>query len=200
MQPQRQTVTDRLADIIHIVHIGGKSGTLMIERGEGTTTEEGYITFIEGRVIEAKAGPQSGLAAFKCLNTWQSCRFSLVSHNANEVSLTYPARLPPAMYRSKTPDSAPIVSNPVTPTSKNNDLYQYHDRAGARPTVPFRLKLGEEMLQHPEKMQLSRTHRRLLLLIDGHRGIDDLVRLMMRSFDEVQELLNDLARAGFIRQ
>jgi hypothetical protein len=200
MQPQRQTVTDHLADVIHIIHIGGKSGTLMVERGEGITIEEGHITFMEGRVIEANVGPQSGLAAFNYLNTWQMCRFSLVSHNATEVSSVYPARLLPSTYRSKTLDSAPIVPYPATLMSKNNEPYQLRDRAGARSTIPFRLKLGEEMLQYPEKMQLSRTHRRLLLLIDGQRGTDDLARLMTRSFDEVQELLNDLVRAGLIRQ
>ena len=184
MQPQRQTMTDRLADVIHIIHIGGKSGVLAVARGEGEMVEEGFITFVKGSVVEARVGVQTGLAAFNYLNTWQTCRFSLLSRNANEVSSVYPTQLP-------------TTSNTMVPMK--NASSEYRSDTSEQTTAPMRLRLGEEVLQQPGNMQLSRSHRRLLLLIDGHRGRSDLARLMGRSLAEVQELLNDLERNGFIQ-
>jgi predicted transcriptional regulator len=60
--------------------------------------------------------------------------------------------------------------------------------------------LGEATLQHPESTQLSRVHRRLLLLINGQRSIRELARLNVLSYKEVRSLLNDLEYAGFIKQ
>ena len=184
MQPQRQTVTDRLADVIHIIHIGGKSGMLTVERGEGKTVEEGFIRFVNGRVVEARIGTLTGLAAFNYLNAWQACRFSLVIRSVEEASASYLA-LPPPVYNT-------VVPMKNTPT-------QYQSNTGVRSMPPVRVRAGEDMLQQPGNLQLSRTHRRLLLLIDGHRGRSDLARLMGRSLAEVQELLNDLERNGFIQ-
>ena len=179
MQSQRQTVTDRLADVIHIIHIGGKSGVLTVERGEGQAVEEGSITFVDGRVVEAHIGAQRGLTAFNYLNTWMTCRFSLVSQHTNEVSSSgYSGQLPPLVQRNNVPDK----------------IFASHR------TAPLRLQLGEETLKRPGTMQLPRLHRHLLLLVDGQRGSSDLARLMSRSADEIQELLNDLERSGLIQQ
>jgi hypothetical protein len=78
MQSQRETMTDSLADIINIIHLGGKSGILTVERGEAATLEEGTIVFVDGRAIEAKAGRQNALNAFRYLNTWKTCRFYFI--------------------------------------------------------------------------------------------------------------------------
>src|SRR5581483_6823834 len=99
MQPQRETMTDNLADIIHIIHIGCKSGTLTVERGEGTTVEEGFITFVEGRPIDARAGLKNGQTAFNYLNTWQTCRFSFIDHAGQNGHSRLPPALPPAAYQ-----------------------------------------------------------------------------------------------------
>ncbi len=64
----------------------------------------------------------------------------------------------------------------------------------------MRLPLGEVALQHPENAQLPRTHRRLLLLIDGKRAKTELARLLVRNLDELQTMLDDLERAGLIQQ
>jgi predicted transcriptional regulator len=40
----------------------------------------------------------------------------------------------------------------------------------------------------------------LLLLVNGQRSTNELARLMGRSLAEVETLLNDLERAGLIRQ
>jgi DNA-binding MarR family transcriptional regulator len=50
-----------------------------------------------------------------------------------------------------------------------------------------------------EQMGLSRTHRRLFLLIDGGRTVKELIRLMSHDPEDVQKLLQDLERAGAIQ-
>ena len=50
-----------------------------------------------------------------------------------------------------------------------------------------------------EQMGLSRTHRRLFLLIDGGRTVKELIRLMAHEPEAVQRLLQDLERAGVIQ-
>ena len=183
MQPQRQTVTDRLADVIHIIHIGGKNGVLTVERGEGNAVEEGFITFVNGRVVEARAGRQTGLAAFNYLYTWQYCRFSLLNQSVS--TSVYPALPSPAYHDTRLP--------------MRKTLPSYRNDAGVQSTAPLRLRAGEEVLQQLGNTQLPRTHRRLLLLIDGHRKREDFARLMGRTLAEVQELLSDLERYGFIQ-
>ena len=78
-------------------------------------------------------------------------------------------------------------------------LPSYRNDAGVQSTAPLRLRAGEEVLQQLGNTQLPRTHRRLLLLIDGHRKREDFARLMGRTLAEVQELLSDLERYGFIQ-
>jgi hypothetical protein len=57
----------------------------------------------------------------------------------------------------------------------------------------------EEGIYLIEQMGLSRTHRRLFLLIDGGRTVKELIRLMSHDPEDVQHLLHDLERAGVIQ-
>lgn len=204
MQPQRRAMTDCLADLIHIIRMGEKSGVLTVERGEGRSLEEGLIIFVKGQVVEARVNQRSGLAAFTYLNAWQVCHFSFIAQAANEAlsppQITQP--LPPA--NGGFADNTSIADLPyfdtVTQVSQANGLHEYRDIPAAQFTIPFRLLAGEEMLQRPENNgRLPRVHWRLLLLINGQRSVSQLARLMARNIDELQELLNDLERSGFIR-
>ena len=203
MQPQRQTMTDNLADIIHIIHLGQRSGTLTVERGEDRNVEEGLITFIHGRVVEAKAGQQSGAAAFNYLNTWRKCRFAFVNH-LNEMS-TSPAPsshlpYPKSSNTAKNTSTAhPPHSRPTTPAALIGPPQQ-NGRSPFPAPGPLRLPAGDVALQHPENTQLPRTHRRLLLLLDGKRTKGELARLLVRNLDELQTMLDDLERMGLIQQ
>ena len=203
MQSQRETVTDRLADIIHILHLGGKSGTLTVERSEGRTLEEGVIVFIEGRVVEAKTGGQSGMVAFNYLSSWMMCRFSFISYPMNNLPGTRsPALLPaPSSQRrdGRGFTNGTPSSSAATPVNRQESRYQYNDES-PRSTPPLRLTAGEIALQRPEGSLLPRIHRRLLLLVNGQRSTSELARLMGRSHQEVQPLLSDLERAGLIKQ
>jgi hypothetical protein len=64
--------------------------------------------------------------------------------------------------------------------------------------VPYRKLEINTALNLLERKKLSRIHCRLLLLIDGQRSTQELVRLMGRNQREVQVLLNDLEQAIII--
>src|SRR5579859_7205913 len=86
MQSQRETLTDSLTNIIQILQLGYRSGTLTVERNVWQTMEEGYIVFSNGRAVDAWTSQYRGQVAFDYLNTWGSCRFSFV--NASDTHAT----------------------------------------------------------------------------------------------------------------
>ncbi len=192
MESPRETMTDSLAAIIQIIHLGYQSGTLTVERGEGRTLEEGIIVFASGRVVEARLGQYRGMAAFNVLNSWQACRFSFV--NGTQVTPQQGfTPLPPG--RGKAPTQQ--TTSPLQSNTQSGNIYK---QALSPAILPVRLPSGEAALQHPETMQIPRTHRRLLLLINGQRNVSELARLLVRSPEETQVLLHDLEFAGLIQQ
>ena len=91
MSQQRETTTNNLADVIQVIQIGHRTGTLTVERGEGTIFEEGIIVFVNGQIIDAKCGQQSGPVALGWLTTWTICRFSfIVDASLNSQHPSYP--------------------------------------------------------------------------------------------------------------
>jgi hypothetical protein len=76
MSQPRETTTNNLADVIQVIQIGHRTGTLTVERGENSTFEEGMIVFVNGQIIDAKCGQQNGPVALGWLTTWTTCRFS----------------------------------------------------------------------------------------------------------------------------
>ena len=185
MQSHRETLTDSLTNIIQILQLGYRSGTLTVERNAGQTMEEGYIVFSNGRVVDAWTNRYRGLAAFNYLNTWGSCRFSFI--NANDTR-TISSSGPYSSNNGSTPSAAgPLASI---------------DASGRAVHSPFpRLtEAGMAVISDPEAASVQRLHRRLLLLINGQRNLAALARLMARSPGEVQVLLDDLEQAGLIQQ
>jgi hypothetical protein len=203
MQSLRSATTDRLADIIHIIRMGERSGVLTAERGEGQTREEGYIAFVNGQVVEAKAPGQSGSSAFQYLNSWRACRFSFATQAVNghiSSQVTQPLAPLDNYAIPKAPTTNPLHSDRVTWTTDRLPESRTLP-AGTSLNLPARLLAGDETLQRPElSARLPRIGRRLLLLVNGQRGVGELARLMARSDDEVQQLLNELERSGLIRQ
>ena len=185
MQSQRETLTDSLTNIIQILQLGYRSGTLAAERNVGQAIEEGYIVFSNGRVVDAWTSQYRGVAAFNYLNTWGSCRFSFI--NASDAHAT--------------PSSEPSASNYARAPSVAGSLAPI-DASGRAVHSPFpRLsQAGMAAISHPEAASVQRLHRRLLLLINGQRNLTALARLMARNPDEVQVLLDDLEQAGLIQQ
>lgn len=64
---------------------------------------------------------------------------------------------------------------------------------------PIRLLNGPYAINYMERFGLSRLHRHVFFLLDGHRTVVDVVRLTGRSFYEIQSLLVELEELGLIR-
>jgi hypothetical protein len=192
-------MTDNLADIIQLIHLGSRDGTLTVERNIGGMIEEGYIVFVNGAVVDARAGQYSGLAAFNYLNTWRTCRFSFLSGSATMRPLTGASVPGPGNGANGTSTANP--SSARITASMPDGVASTFDKGLVPPyNFPVRLQPGEQTVQYLETAQIPRVHRRLLLLVNGQRSTQELARLMGRSLAEVQVLLDDLERAGLIRQ
>ena len=185
---QRETATDRLADVIQVIQLGRRSGMLTVERGRGATFEEGTITFVNGQVAQASVGSRRGREALSWLSAWRSCLFTFITSSANESA---PFQSPSSPYNG--------ISRPQQ-SSNGNRSTQRLDAFVPKGDVPHRIKPVEEVLPIMQAMGLSRAHRRLLLLIDGQRNVSELVRLVGQSGEEVFKQLDELERAGFIEQ
>jgi len=214
MPQRRDTATDRLSNIIQVIQLGRKTGVLSVERGEGSTYEEGTITFVNGQVTHANTGLRSNLEAFYWLNAWTECRFTFTSQATTGIRL--PQRLPlPRSSPVSDQTSYPLSSLREQPTLRTRQSstgeqvqlpiqdYASTNEAGRQYTireVPHRITLLDEALRRIEQAGLSRIHRRLLLLVDGYRDISELVRLTGHTPDEVVMWLRQLERIGAIHQ
>lgn len=185
--PQPATSTDRLANVIQVIQLGRKTGTLTAERDGSNGLEQGIIFFVNGQVARARAYSLEGTAAFQWLNTWSACRFTFVPSTSPATTVKLPAV--PADY---IPDQE-ASRNAADPRDNNRWV-----RPEAR--MPFQQRALDEALRAIEQAQLSRAHRHLYLLIDGHRSPTELARLMGRDQHEIDALLHDLERAGVIQR
>lgn len=190
MSQQFEAVTDRLVDVIKDIKIGRRSGLLTARRGEGIAAEEGNLIFANGKVAQANVGRRNGADALNWLSTWGSCRYIFLptSNDAGKPSPSFDSwkgvtttdPLPP-----QTPIHTPIPE--TLPGAIRVDI--------PRSTLP-----GVEGLRHIDARRLSRSHRRLFLLVNGHRSLQELTHLVGKSQGEVQEILRDLERIGVVRR
>ncbi|HEX7733551.1 MAG TPA: DUF4388 domain-containing protein [Ktedonobacteraceae bacterium] len=119
-----------------------------------------------------------------------------------------PLRNPTSSLRNRSSGSSPLSRQAPVPGYTQENIYSRttRDLGGTRqptPTAwlatPYRTRHMEEGMHLIEQMGLSRTHRRLFLLIDGGRTVKELIRLMSQNPEDVQRLLYDLERAGVIQ-
>jgi len=224
-QPQDQ-VTHRLVTFIQSIQLRRGSGLLSAKRGEGASVEEGSIIFVNGQVTDAKVGRYTGSEAFNRLSTWENCHFSFVLQGSSQeahLNLSHTNAMPSLPTTSEldvfpttqslsldqveplptTQSLSPVLegnrSDPETSPNLFSQLtfkqgYLYLGGTGV-PRPGRRLSAALQMI---DLMGLSRAHRRLFLLIDGKRSIDELAPLIGRTPDEVSELLRDLERASVI--
>jgi Domain of unknown function (DUF4388) len=212
---QYETATDRLVSIIQSIQLGRASGMLTARRGEGATQEEGLIIFINGQVTEASVGRRTGSGALNWLSTWGRCRFSFVPSDTSPVTTPFLPSPPGAIgdqngntgsyprIQAPTSDkqSGPLgrQSDSLTPSGPLASAAGQSNSSAPIAIIPSTTVPLGEALRWIEQSRLSRIHKHLFLLIDGHRSVTELVRLTGKNQDEVHELLRDLVHAGVIR-
>lgn len=213
MSQQPKTETDRLTNVIQVLQLGQKTGRLVVERDEGQTFEQGLVTFVSGQIVQASVGQRQGQDALAWLGSWGHCRFSFsIEHRAGNTG-RIPTLLPQTSTDREIANRATYNTSALPNTSPGPAYPQQNSFArttgklgGSGPliptmwmTTPFRTRHMEEGIHLIEQLGLSRTHRRLFLLIDGRRTLQELVRLMAHEPAEVYRFLKDLERAGVVQ-
>lgn len=193
MAQQREAITDRLVGIIASIKLERKSGQLRVKRGEGLTSEEGILTFIQGQVTQARVGRRSGAEALNWLCTWGLARYTFTSPGSDEeVALNFSVQADAEVDRTAT--------NPgLRMTQVHTDRLETEPLAGTDQEIPRICVEFNEATTRIERSGLSRSHRRLYLLIDGQRSVDDLEPLIGRKAEEVRSMLHDLEWSGVIQ-
>jgi hypothetical protein len=196
MSQRRGTTTDNLNNVIQVIQLGRKTGVLTVERGHEAALEFGEITFVYGQITHAHIGELDGQIAVNVLCTWGLCRF-LFTPSGSERS-TGPI---PSQPRASSRATAPLkeMHTNTFPPIESKD-YLSSDHAGMGQPHPFRTKQVDDALVLLDQAMLSRSHRRLLLLVDGQRTPLELARLTGRPLEEIQRLVYDLERIGVISQ
>lgn len=200
MQPQRETTTSSLASLIQILQLGYRTGTLTVERHVGGELEEGYLVFANGKIVAAHAKQGvSGTSAFNYLRNWGACRFSFLEGAASGTSPSMQSSSSLPANGSRGPlTTPPYRSFSVNTGPLNQGAMHQHERPGG-PLLPTRSATGEAALYNPSIARLTRQQRHLLMLIDGQRNLAELARLIARTPDDVQVILDELENAGLIR-
>lgn len=213
MQRQQEIATDRLVSIIQTIQLRRGTGVLRARRGEGITSEEGTITFANGKVAEARVGRRTGSDALNFLSTWGSCLFTYHTSNPQE-SMWFVQSVPPAMPQTNFQQRETFT--PVSPMRRPSGFQGMEERGitdpalfsnptppGAIPgqgsAAPYHTRQLASALQIIDNLSLSRTYRQVFLLIDGQRTILELMRLTGRGYDELASILHELERATVIR-
>ena len=212
---QQETATDRLVTVIQSLQLGRATGVLTTRRGEGATQEEGSITFVNGQVAEASAGRRSGSGAFNWLSTWGRCLFSFVPSDTSPITPPYIPSSPGAIEDQHKDNGLNPRIQASTSDKQSGPLERQSgplitggppDSAAGQPTqsarmtiIPYTTRPLSEALSWIEERRLSRIHKHVFLLVDGHRSVTELVRLSRKNQDEVYGLLRDLVRIGVIR-
>jgi hypothetical protein len=92
MPQQPTTLTDQLANVVEVIQLGRKTGTLTVVRGSGSSLERGTIHFVNGLMTQANAHQLSGLPAFQWLNTCGACHFTFTPSDAGVTTRKLPSQ------------------------------------------------------------------------------------------------------------
>jgi hypothetical protein len=224
MGKARDTATDRLSNVIEVVELGRRTGMLSAERGAGPGYEEGEIYFVGGRAVYAVHAQLRGREALGALGQWGVCRFCFETQvRAPLPNITEPMSTPGSQIARAGPTgptsggsgfgwpSGPLGgSAPGVPMRGDNTARD--SRAAATPgAVPGVAQSTGPLARRPRRApdmrdlmtvvtthNLSRGHRAILLLADGHHNILDIARLASKTVDEVTQLITDLQTRGLI--
>jgi len=154
------------------------------------------MAFVHGQITNAHSRDLSGQRAIEWLLTWRVCRFLFIPLLSEKTTKPMPAL--PSM-DANLQDTDPYLNTAVQATPAPQwgwAAEQAHK--GSHP--PQRTKPSELALQMIEKSGLTRSHRRLFLLVDGQRTIEEIARLTGRSEEDVRAMLQEMARIGVLLQ
>lgn len=198
MAEQRATTTERLVDVINAVLFAHQTGVLAVRRNYGNVLEEGTITFVNGQIVQATTNQLQGVEALNWLSTWGVCLF-IFTPTMLDAPSNYLLPAGPSTDPTLTSNPSEAIYPQANGYSNGDNRQNDQDDFSVPLGVPSRLQEGSVALQHLERMNLSRTHRRLFLLADGRRTSADLAHLMGKPLEEIYQLLADLERFGLIQ-
>lgn len=193
-----------------------EEGTIVFVNGQVVQASASQYRRADANVDQIK-----GAEALNRLSEWGHCRFIFLPASVEEIS-QMSRRLPspgggtvfPPPATSSSPTTPPpsqqfldkrrLETNPLLPSVTRPLSAVTRQLPALNPSapdgIPYRTQEGPTALQYIEQIKLSRTHRRLFLLIDGKRNAPDLAHLMGKSPEEVSRLLYDLEQAGLVRR
>jgi hypothetical protein len=184
MSQGQGVVTDHLVNIIQTIQLRHGTGLLTAKRGVGNNLEEGRLIFTNGKVTEAHCGRHTGPDALNYLSTWERCLVLFVSQQVLQDLI---------VSRETSISSAETIYS-------STQMVPYTPRPDSTESVVPQLNYSyTSALEITKRMNFSRPHRQLLLLIDGKRSADDLAQLFKRDLFQIYTILQDLAHAKIIR-
>ncbi len=209
MSQSQEVIAERLITVIQRIQQGRMSGILTARRGDGVTAEEGNVDFAKGQIRLVKVGRRSGSDALSWLSTWSNCYCSFSSSANTDVDSflrifffserQHSTPRPELSPRSTDHLGGQTGSMHTTPLRENRSSEQNFASDSLAHLIPQQAYPPQETLRFLDSQGLTRTHRHLLLLIDGHRSIAELIRIINRPEPEVIHLLRDLENATIIR-
>ncbi len=113
------------------------------------------------------------------------------------VSDTAPQVQAPSL--SSTNPSFPVLPGSARPTPVPPTLVPPTPVPLTPIQAPYRLLQGPDALAMMESIGVSRLHRHIFFLLDGHRTAHDLARLTRHSLNEVRQMLVDLEQMGLVK-
>lgn len=201
-------MTQQLATVVQSIQVEGRTGLLMVRRGQGDSREEGTILFTNGKMQEARAGKRTSFAAFKYLCTWESYESSFRTPDGQTRLFTQSS---PSTYSASMSPITPIpVQNdpptPTTPTAPQTDPLNFTiqpltDSFTIDPYASIPCQSGYSLataLQIIENAGLTRAHRRLFLLINGERSIRELARITTSNEFDIYQKLQDIEKTKIV--
>jgi hypothetical protein len=216
----QNVAVDRLVKIIQDIRFGKMTGSLVVKRGKGISYELGTLVFLNGRVVQGRVGRREGREALNWLLTWGKCWYTFVLSIISDTDLRSKRQSSnrETQLQSRIPHVrlVPLGQAQRLPTDRNesvmeswsggklDQLTQKEGKAllgGSGPvneTLPYISRPLEDGLQILSEKGLSRIHRRVFLLVNGSRRVEDLMRLLKLSEHEMLALLYDLQDAGII--
>ncbi len=194
MAQQREATTDRLVGIIASIKMERGSGRLIVRRGDGLTSEEGTLMFVQGQVVEARVGRRSGSDALNWLSTWGQAHYIFTPLVSGKETPTGGLTSVPTT-ASGTTNTSPLRPVPHV----NTDKLEQRPSLIAVNGVLHSTVVCAEATARIDRAGLSRGHRHLFLLINGQRTALELVPLVGKKVEEVRNMLHDLEWLGIIR-